>query len=275
MPVPNYGGPPANFGLHPQQAPPSTVPVLQDEQVHGTESLRSVPIQLPQLADVSKPNPALRAGDWMSEVQPLIADVSEGASTWWKKVTDEANKAYTNWLSAGPLDKMAIQPDVTVEPRYARLEARALTMLLGSIPSALKQEAVSARELTCVQIYKLLKQFQPGGLSEKASLLTNLTKVQPAKTPAEAAEQLRKWQRLLGISRAWNSATGSTVVDKRTHRVDQGDAQQDAQAQFRVNTCRMAHMIDVAPTMVTTEGEGAKRLPLLFSMCFPCISYIC
>jgi hypothetical protein len=50
-----------------------------------------------------------------------------------------------------------------VESRYKRLEARVLTMLLAAVPAMVKQEAISTRELTCVQlIYKVLRQYQPG-----------------------------------------------------------------------------------------------------------------
>lgn len=40
---------------------------------------------------------------------------------------------------------------------------KGVTMLLSSVPIAMKQEAIFTRELTCVQlVYKVLKQFQPG-----------------------------------------------------------------------------------------------------------------
>jgi hypothetical protein len=103
----------------------------------------------------------------MSEVQPLIADVSAGASACWKKVTEEANKAYMKWLAARLLDKMSIQPDTTVEQKHTRLEARVLTMLLSSVPTVVKQEAISTRELTCVQLlYKVLDKSDKGGAGQ-------------------------------------------------------------------------------------------------------------
>ena len=46
------------------------------------EVLRNVPNTLPVPQDVAEPQAALRAGDWLSELMPLISDVSEGASTW-------------------------------------------------------------------------------------------------------------------------------------------------------------------------------------------------
>ena len=54
------------------------------------EVLRNVPITLPVLQDVAQPQAALRARDWLSELMPLISDVSEGNMNqlaWKKKPT--------------------------------------------------------------------------------------------------------------------------------------------------------------------------------------------
>ena len=63
--------------------------------------LRNVPITLPTLKDVSEPQAALCAGDWLSELMPLISDVSEGARVWWTMVDR------TSTTSSGCLHHMA------------------------------------------------------------------------------------------------------------------------------------------------------------------------
>ena len=83
-----------------------------------------MPITLPTLKDVSEPQAALRAGDWLSELMPLISDVSEGARVWWTGLVERAQDAYATWLIAGPMDRMAVQPDLQVENKYVRLESR-------------------------------------------------------------------------------------------------------------------------------------------------------
>ena len=112
QPVHRHGGPPADFGYVPQPPPqppqghgvgPCGAPMyaapmqcgsvpLQWQQSQpqakgpdgeASEVLRNVPITLPTLKDVSEPQAALRAGDWLSELMPLISDVSEGARVWW------------------------------------------------------------------------------------------------------------------------------------------------------------------------------------------------
>ena len=159
-PVNRDGGPSANLG---PQLPQQAATPLQDVREVQPEVPRNVPITLPVLKDVTEPQPALRAGDWLTELMPLISDVSEGASTWCTESLQQAQEAYSRWLAASPLDKMSVQPHTMVESRYKRLEARVLTMLLAAVPAMVKQEAISTRELTCVQlIYKVLKQYQPG-----------------------------------------------------------------------------------------------------------------
>ena len=129
----------------------------------------------------------------------LISDASEGARVWWTGLVQRAQDAYTTWLTAGPMDRMAVQPDLQVENKYFRLESRVLSKLLAAGPQTVKQEAVSLREMmTCVQLaFRILKLYQPGGLNEKSTILNNLTQTTTAKSAAEAGEMLPQWRRQL------------------------------------------------------------------------------
>ena len=71
-------------------------------------------------------------------------------------------------------------------------------MLLAAVPQTVKQEAISLREMTCVQlVFRILKLYQPGSLNEKSTILNNLTQTTAAKSAAEAGEMLRQWRRQL------------------------------------------------------------------------------
>ena len=112
----------------PRPPPPPPPPGVLRGKVIGIseesveERLRSITIQLPKLADASEPWAALRAGDWLSEIRPLIADVSEGARSWWDGIMEEAYRAYQLWLQSGPLQGAA--PKVEKSEGHARLETR-------------------------------------------------------------------------------------------------------------------------------------------------------
>lgn len=53
-------------------------------------------------------NASLEAGDWLTHVRPLIADVSTKAIQWWDNVVEGAFKQYRLWLAASPLDRLKI-----------------------------------------------------------------------------------------------------------------------------------------------------------------------
>ena len=284
-PVHRHGGPPADFGYVPQPPPQPPqghgvgscgVPVYAVPMQHGSmplqwqqpqpqakgpdgeasEVLRNVPITLPTLKDVSEPQAALRAGDWLSELMPLISDVSEGARVWWTGLVQRAQDAYATWLTAGPMDRMVVQPDLQVENKYVRLGSRVLSMLLAAVPQTVKQEAISLREMTCVQlVFRILKLYQPGGLNEKSTILNNLTQTTAAKSAAEAGEMLRQWRRQLLRARELGLHVPDPLLQvSALSEVMRTVIAREHQASFRISNFRMTHMVDVAPTQLTAEN---------------------
>ena len=247
--------------IPPIPPPPSVGPArgcqaVDDGEVgDGIEKLRGIPITLPKLLDVTEPRSALGAGDWLSEIQPLIADVSENAKAWWKTVMDEANRAYQVWLAAGPLEKLQVAPMVVNAEAFSRLESRVVSMLLGSLPASLKQEVIALREVTCVQIiFRVLRQYQPGGLNERAATLTSLTKTVSAKTPNEAVEGLRAWYRNLLRARELALVIPDPLLQTGALTdIMKNMLQKDPQAAFRVSSFRMMRQVDTAPTQQVVE----------------------
>ena len=48
------------------------------------DELRSFPVKLPTLPDPHGHQATLLAGDWLTQIQPLMADVSSVAGPWWR-----------------------------------------------------------------------------------------------------------------------------------------------------------------------------------------------
>lgn len=65
------------------------------------DQLRSFPVTLPKLCEPTEVNAALEAGDWLTKLQPLIADVAAGAGDWWAEVLQATMGKYEQWLTAG------------------------------------------------------------------------------------------------------------------------------------------------------------------------------
>ena len=158
------------------------------------DDLRAINVTLPKLPDENTPQAALRCGDWITEIEPLIGDVSGGAARWWTQLMVEVNAVYKVWLSSDALTRLEV--DVQVKPNATRLEGRVTSMLLAALPSSIKSDIIANTKLTAASIMlEVMKRFQPGGLGEKSGLLRALTAPETATSPAHGVEKLRLWSR--------------------------------------------------------------------------------
>jgi hypothetical protein len=218
----------------------------------GDEGLRSFPITLPQLPEPSIANASLEAGDWLTQVRPLISDVSGNASAWWAAVEEETAKQYHLWLTAAPLDKLKVAaPDNTkLAKGNERLAQRVAVMLMQAVPQGLRQELVASRQMEATHIlFRVYKAYQPGGLAERRHTLSQLTSTSTAKTPQEAVAALRLWKRQAQRAVELQVAMPDAVLQVRALTTIMEDMlAKDPQASFRVSSHRMTHGIDVAPS---------------------------
>ena len=158
------------------------------------EALRQVPITLPKLTEPGGKTSMLDAGDWLAQLRPLVSDVSGGALRWWDNLMEQTMTAYRRWLSVGPLEKLHVKAPtlVATSAGHTRLDQRVTMMVMGAIPAGVRQEIVASRELHAAGvIFKLLRTYQPGGLSEKAMVLDAITRTKSAGSALEAADMLR------------------------------------------------------------------------------------
>lgn len=219
------------------------------------DPLRSFPITLPKLCEPMEANAALEAGDWLTKLQPLVADVSSAAGDWWREVQRVTMAKYEQWLVAGPLQKLKIEPpNAEKMPQgYDRLERRLTNMLMLAIPESLQADLVASRELRPQAIlFKVLKTFQPGGLNERSETLAALTASKEASTAVEAVQRLRLWKRQWTRSRELGaSAPDPVLLVGALDTIMKGLLAKDSQATFRVSTYRMANEVDIRPTPTT------------------------
>lgn len=168
-------------------------PEIRDRGAGETreEQLRSVPITLPLLVSPEASNAALEAGDWLAQLRPLVGDVATSATRWWDDLMTLTYQAYNTWLSLGPLERLHVQAPSVEETslRQTRLDQRVTMMLMNALPAELKTELIATRQLhTAGVVFKVLRTYQPGGLSEKAATLASLTST----TAAESALELQR-----------------------------------------------------------------------------------
>ena len=98
------------------------------------EVLRSYPVVLPKLGEPGEKFSALMAGDWITQVRPLMADVSGKAGWWWDKMVTATTQRYLTCLEAPPLEKLHVLPpaDEDLPAGYERLAQRITNMLIAA-----------------------------------------------------------------------------------------------------------------------------------------------
>ena len=199
-----------------------------------------------------------------------MSDISDKSAEWWDKIMHVAESTYQQWQVAPPLSKSQIQcvptPDLS-NPRFARLESRALSMLLESVPESIKQDMVVTRNLSCVNaIYRILITYQPGGLDERQRLIKGLAEPGQATTAKEAADLLRKWRRWLARFQGLGVSTpDAAILLGGIDKLASGIIQAHPQLSFRCSVARTQAQLDFNPTLDSVVAY-AKHLQAEFEV---------
>ena len=165
-------------------------------------------------------------GDWLTLATPTMFDLAANSRDWWCQIAREVEELYTAWLRATPLQRLRLRPaQNTIAPHHQRIEMKGVTMLLQVLPESVKKDIVAARTLSSTSIlFKLFTLYQPGGGSEKAGLLKQITDPKVPSNVLDLLAAVRQWRRWvaradeLGLTLPDPSALSSVLVEgMRTH----------------------------------------------------------
>ena len=110
---------------------------------------------------------------------PFFNDLAPRGHEWWQRVLLEAKAEYDKWCKAKPLERSRIvgRPSALLQgERFVRIEARGVAMLTKALPTALYEQALSIRCVSCTcMLFLTMRMYQPGGLTERSELLKGLT----------------------------------------------------------------------------------------------------
>ena len=242
----------------PQPQQPQAQPPHFGESLN--ESLRS--LELPKIHQNCS---ALEFGDWLAVVGPLMADLSGSSSQWWALVLAAANEAYARWQVSTPLERLRLRVVFPLDIyRWPRTEQRAVTMLLAAVPDEIRREMIANRKLNSMDIlFTLLCRFQPGGASERASLLRDISDPQ-LKQNANVQDfltALRLWRRNLGraVELGLQLPDPLILVNLLTRWADHLGRLGGAQLSYRVASLRQQLQLDTMPNS-TSVVEFAEAL---------------
>ena len=130
-----------------------------------------------------------------------MIQLSASAQEWWTTNVRDAREQYSAWLEKTPQERLKIKaehlPKRWASGKFVLVEQRGVSLLMKALPEAFRDQLVSTRLLhTSAILFQVYCRWQPGGALEKSQLLEYLVTPDPAGTAAEAAEGIRKWQRL-------------------------------------------------------------------------------
>ena len=222
------------------------------------DGLKSTTIVLPQLAVAGK-EAGLQCGDWIAQLRPLMGDLATTSLGWWDNMVQEVVAKYTTWLAASPLEPLhSAQPDESIyntSSARQRMDLRASGLLLAALPASLKQDLIASRNLTSGKIlFKVFQTYQPGGASERATTLRELSVEQAVATPKEAVERLRTWRRHQQRAEELRvTLPDSTLLVKSLSTLVATVLASAPQASFRINTYRMTSRIDINPNAAVLQ----------------------
>ena len=124
--------------------------VDKDKKQEGPESVKPGTATLPVLAEPSDTAP-IDLADWLTMVEPAMTDLSDSSGEWWELVVSEAKAWYKQYIKLRPIQRASskIEPSAELQkPKWARVEKRAISMLLSSVPTTVKEELVATRTLS-------------------------------------------------------------------------------------------------------------------------------
>ena len=143
----------------------------------------------------------------------------------------------------GPLDRLHVEAPTWEDAsrNQVRLDQRVTMMLMGALPEGLRNELISNRQLHCAGVvFKVLKTYPPGGLSERAMTLAAITQTKVVGSAMQAAESLRLWKRqVIRAGELQATLPDPTLQVRALDTIMEELLAKDSQASFRVSSFRM------------------------------------
>ena len=165
----------------------------RDSELKGT-------VEVPEMPETG-PEASVAFADWLYETEQAVGSLSDRASTWFSACLEVARQAYAEYTMASPLNRLAMQPvipEALKDGKWARLERRVMTLLLGSMRKPAKEDAITHRIVDVPSLlFRLRILYQPGGASERAAVLKHLEGKSVGEDVHECVAALRKWRRYL------------------------------------------------------------------------------
>ena len=246
--------------------PPSLPPELQrpegsQGQARPEEPSRSV-TDLPELQAFTPQEGSVLAGDWITQLSPVIGTMSATSSVWWGEVLREAYRLYTKWLAADPVQRLSIKAEATCSlspsPRHVLIEQRLTVLLMRAVPAEIRAELVAVRAMSSLAVVvAVLCRYQPGGPNERANVLAFLVAPDRPTSIEVGIATCRRWLRQLQRAKELGlMLPDATLLIKGADALLGPVLTKSQQASFRLNSFRNERKLDYAPAFDSIVAFG-------------------
>ena len=146
-------------------------------------------------------NSAIDIGDWLHGLQNHMGDLSNNSGQWWSEVMQCLTKYHEAYLAASNVGKLTIkaedyESEFLKDSRWSRVDKRASSMILASVPEAVKSELLSTRLVgSLAMLSRVVVLYRPGSTAERQQVVRALESPSQAASAADAVTELRKWAR--------------------------------------------------------------------------------
>ncbi|CAE7605479.1 GIP [Symbiodinium sp. CCMP2592] len=149
-------------------------------------------VQIPQMPEAG-PESAVEYADWLFEAEQAIGGLSDRSALCSFQIQEPAK--------ACSLEGLTLEVNIPAElkaERWSRLERRTMTLLLSSMTKTMKDDVITHRvDNVPTLLYRMFVIYQPGGASERASILKHLEGASAGDGIHDAVQALRRWRRYL------------------------------------------------------------------------------
>ena len=215
--------------------------------------------ELPRLPELSETS-CIDVGDWLHALENPMGDLSNSSATWWREVLLCLDRFYAAYLKSSNLAKLSLKPEafassVIKEDKWLRVDKRATSMLLGSLPESVRTEILASRLTGALQVLgRVMVLYRPGSTAERQQILKALELPSTAATAAEAVDALRRWARWLRrASDVGLQSPDPSILLRGLDNIVKRVLQDNGEILFRVNMMRYNLEVDVKPTQRAVE----------------------
>ena len=258
-----------------------TMQVMQQSMLKSKEEIGEEPEvvrvspQLPKLPEWCPESAPIDFNDWLTCLEVHMSDLSSNSQHWWEATM----KAVSTWYAHPHMTLTPIQrlshvpelPDHLKQRKWSRLEKRAASLLMASIPETLREEVVASKAVSTHGIMsKAMLVYQPGGLGERGAILQALESPQESATISTAITQLRKWIRWkrraceMGVS-----IPDASILMRGLSRLMKKLLTLHPDLNFRLSLVRNSLLVDTVPTLDSVNKYREHLLAELEQMGHP------